>query len=104
MKLVLSPRALADLDDIADYIAEDNLNRALAFVAELRKACQGIAQMPEAFPVVAHRRGENLRRRAHRGYLIFYQVTDRAVIVLRVLHGARDWEALLGDQDGKGDG
>lgn len=102
MKLVFSPLAIADLDGIADYIAEDNPARALDFANDLRRACQAIAETPEGFPVVAHRRGENLRRRAHRGYLIFYQVTGEAVAILRVLHGARDWEALLDDQDGKG--
>lgn len=102
MNLVFSPLAIAHLDDIADYIAEDSPARALDFASELRQACQAIAEMPEGFPVVSHRRGENLRRRAHRGYLIFYQVTGEAVVILRVLHGARDWEALLDDQDGKG--
>ena len=37
----------------------------------------------------------DLRRRVHGNYQIFYRVTDDLVFVVRVLHGARDYEALL---------
>lgn len=35
MKLVFSPKAAEDLEEIGDYIARDNPQRALSFVAEI---------------------------------------------------------------------
>ena len=38
---------------------------------------------------------KGLRRFPTRGYVIFYSVTAETLVVERVLHGARDIEALL---------
>jgi plasmid stabilization system protein ParE len=40
-RLLLSPRAAADLEEIADYITRDNPARAASFVAELEAKCRG---------------------------------------------------------------
>ena len=40
--------------------------------------------------------GKRLRRFPTRGYVIFYTVEAQSLVVERVLHGARDIEALLG--------
>jgi toxin ParE1/3/4 len=40
-------------------------------------------------------RGEPIRKRVHGDYLIFYRVRGRQVEIVRILHGARDWNALL---------
>jgi toxin ParE1/3/4 len=32
-------------------------------------------------------------------YLVFYRVTDTGVEIIRVIHGARDIEAILDDGD-----
>jgi toxin ParE1/3/4 len=37
-----------------------------------------------------------LRALAHRDYLIYYQPTESEIIILRVLHGARDARAIFG--------
>jgi toxin ParE1/3/4 len=44
--LLFTPLAAQDLEDIADYIAQDNPVRALSFVAELQAQCQTIARQP----------------------------------------------------------
>jgi toxin ParE1/3/4 len=38
-RLVFSPRAEADLEEIGDYIARDNPARAISFLDELRAHC-----------------------------------------------------------------
>ena len=40
-----------DLEEIADYIARDNLHRALSFIGEIRERCQNIVNFPEAAPL-----------------------------------------------------
>jgi plasmid stabilization system protein ParE len=95
-----SADALADLEDIADHIAQDSPRRALSFVRELRAACLDLGDMPLRFPVIGERDGTPVRRRVHQNYLIFYRVPDdRTLGILRILHGARDFERLLFPDD-----
>lgn len=50
MKLVFSPKAAEDLEEIGDYIARDNPTRALSFVAEIEARCRKLLVAPEACP------------------------------------------------------
>lgn len=95
MKVVLSDEARADLERIGDYIAQDNPPRARSFVRELIAAGREIGDMPEGFPLVPRYERLGVRRRAHGNYLIFYRIEAARVTVIHVLHGARDYEALL---------
>lgn len=95
MKVVLSAEALDDLEQIGDYIAGDSPVRARTFVAELVAAARKIGEIPQGFPFVPRFEGHRVRRRVHRSYLIFYRIEDDHVSILHILHGARDYEALL---------
>jgi toxin ParE1/3/4 len=96
MKVVLTRRALADLDAIADWIGNDNPSRAVTFVVALREKCKDLATMPDAWPL---KRGWNPMKahiRHWRGYLIVYAVLADRIDVLHIVNGARDLDALLG--------
>lgn len=95
MKLVLAREAEADLERIGDYIAQDNPRRAVSFVLELRERTHGLLSNPRAYPLVPRYEGLGIRRCVHGNYLIFYRVTADEVLVLHILHGAMDVEALL---------
>ena len=95
MRVRLSAEAERDLEAIGDWIARDDLPRALSFVAELREACLGLARFPNRFPLVSRHERQGVRRRVHRDYLIFYSVAKAEVTVLHVLHGATDYASLL---------
>ncbi|HBK07694.1 MAG TPA: plasmid stabilization protein [Acetobacteraceae bacterium] len=95
MKVVLSDAARLGLERIGDYIARDNPSRAGSFVAELRTACLTLGEMPQAFPLVPRYERLGIRRRPHGNYLIFYRVDQDRVSIVQILHGARDYEALL---------
>ena len=45
-RLVVRPQALTDLDDIFDDIAEDSLDRAIAFVRKLYGQMETLAASP----------------------------------------------------------
>lgn len=98
MKVVLTDAALSDLDAIAAWIGQDSWGRAEAFVVQLRARCFSLAKHPNRYPAVGALPFHNLRKVAHRGYLIFYRATAGKVEVVHILHGARDWEALLRDE------
>ena len=95
MKLVLTDEAQRDLIEIGDYIARDNRQRAVTFVKELRSAMSVLMERPEAFPIVPRYVHLGIRRRLYGNYLIFYRCDDVQIAVIRVLHGARDYESLL---------
>ena len=89
MRLILSPLAVADLEEIGDYIALDNPPRALSFIRELRAQCRKTLDNPLAFPA-REDLAPGLRVRPYGQYLIFYRLVDTTVRIERILHGARD--------------
>ena len=99
MRVRLSSEARQDLFAIGDYIARDNPTRAQSFVAELAAKCASLGEMPKAYPLVPRYAQKGIRRRVHGNYQIFYRADDTEIVVIRVLHGARDHTALLFPQD-----
>lgn len=97
-QLLLSPRAEADLVEIGEYIADDNVARAESFIGELHDFLAKVAANPYlGRPRDDLRKG--LRSVPFIGYshVIYYRVLPRraGIKVERVLHGARDISRLL---------
>ena len=95
MKVSFADAAIRELEDIGDYIARDNPRRAKTFVEEMREKCLGIGEFPQAYPLVERHTRSKIRKRSYRSYLIFYRVIASRVEIIHVLHGARDYLALL---------
>ncbi len=95
MNVELTAEAEADLEAIADYIARDNPVRALSFVREIVERCIGLAEKPEAFPVVPRHQHHGIRQGVHGRYLIFYRFEVDGIRILHILNGGMDVEALL---------
>lgn len=93
MNVILLARVDADLEDIGDYIARDNPERAASFVRELRSRCYAIGDAPQAH-APRPELGRGLRCCLHGNYLIFFRVTREEVQVVRILHAARDLRQL----------
>jgi plasmid stabilization system protein ParE len=95
MNYQISPRADADLDEIWTYIARDNPSAADRLEQALHEAMEQLARSPG----IGHRRDDaDERYRFWRvaSYLIAYRVENDAVLVVRVLHGARNIRRILG--------
>lgn len=95
MILELSNEAENDLEQIADYIAEHNPQRALSFIRELRSKCEELVDVSNGFAFVPRYEHHGIRRRVHGNYLIFYRVEDTKIVILHVLHGATDYGGIL---------
>ena len=95
MRVVFTLEAEGGLEAIGDYIANDNPRRAMTFVAELRSAALGLADHPYSYPLAPRYERQGVRRRVHGDYLILYRVEADRVVVLRVVHGARDRGGLI---------
>jgi plasmid stabilization system protein ParE len=95
VKVVFSRNAEHELEEIGDWIARDNPERARSFVNDLIGVCKAISRTPHAYPFVNRRRDPTLRRRVYRSYLIFFDIGSREVEILHVLHGARDYAQIV---------
>jgi len=99
-RLVITPAADQDLEEIATYIGHDNPAAATRFVSAATAAFHELVEMTYVGSrvLVNDPRLTDLRRRRvprFGNYLIFYRVTEEAVQIVRVLHGARDIERIL---------
>lgn len=102
--LLLTPKASQDLDDLFDYIAQNNPNAALRFFDATRQTIARLAQNPGlGSPYLTNNpRLANLRKRGVKGfekYLIFYLSQDELLKVVRILHAARDLPTILEQEE-----
>jgi len=87
-RLVFSPRASVDLDEIGDYIARDNPARAISFVEELREHCAAILAAPASY-APREELGAGVRMAVHGRYLVLFRADADVVRIERILHSAR---------------
>ncbi|MCD7059640.1 type II toxin-antitoxin system RelE/ParE family toxin [Pelagibacterium xiamenense] len=89
MRLVRSDGYRADLAGIADYIANDNAQAALAMWDEIEAQVERLRMFPHSG---REGRQEGTRELIISGtpYVVVYAVAED-VTVLRVLHGAQRW-------------
>jgi toxin ParE1/3/4 len=96
VKYFVSAEAEADLEEIGDYIAQDNPQRAVTFIDEIRARFEAIGRNPLAY-VARPEIDPGVRACVHGHYVIFYYVSDTAIEIARVLHGARNIARLFND-------
>ena len=86
----LHPEAYADVDEIWEYIAADNLDAADRVIQEVYKAIHSLA----SFPYQGHERPDltkrPLRFQTVRDYLVAYAPEEKPLVVVAVLHGRRN--------------
>ncbi|MGH6682072.1 MAG: type II toxin-antitoxin system RelE/ParE family toxin [Bradyrhizobium sp.] len=61
----------------------------------MRQRCESLLGAPRGYPLVPRYEHLGTRRRPFGRYLIFHPVGEDAIEVIHILHGARDYEALL---------
>ena len=85
----LHPEAFADLDEIRDFIAQENPDAADRVMSEIFDGIRGLV----SFPHRGHRRPDlssrPLRFTLVREYLIVYAPEERPLWVVAVMHGRR---------------
>lgn len=91
-RIVWRPMAETDMDNIIDYIAQDDPARAGAFGQELRDKTLPLAQHPKMGRTGRPGLPAFVRELVvHRDDIVFYRVLDaaRTVEILRVKHAAQ---------------
>ena len=96
MKYRLSGPAKEDLWEIWGYLAEHaSLDIADRVVSELHAAMEKLVEMPGSGHLRMDLAGEALRFWSVHSYLVVYQPESTPLVVVRLLHGARDVKTLL---------
>jgi toxin ParE1/3/4 len=101
-KLYIRPAAATDIDEIVDYLAEENPSVAQGFIRDLQKSFDLLTSNPK-IGVKRQYRLEALSEirmfplKKFSSYLVFYQADDGAIDVVRLLHGHRDIERLFSE-------
>lgn len=95
MRLELSRRAQADLDDIRDYsVAHFGLARAIHYLDAVEGAFRRILEYPKIGETRSEL-GSKLRSLPVGEHRLYYCVGVDKVLILRVLHKAMDAERYL---------
>ncbi len=95
---LLTPRALNDLDDIWNYIAEDSVDAASRVESAILSACGSLARRP----LLGSKRSEvtSLPVRfwtvaRFPNFIVVYRPGTKPLQVVAVLHGKRNMKAIL---------
>jgi toxin ParE1/3/4 len=94
MKVVFTEEALRDLDEILHFIGRNYPTITTAFEKRLRTLLGRIGMWPKSAQEVGDRPGVRSAPLIRYPYRIFYRVTEDAVEILHIHHGARrqPWE------------
>lgn len=84
-----------DVDQIIDFIAEDNVDAALRVLDALEEAFRQLAERPGMGHTRADLTARPVKFWSVYSYLIVYDPASSPLTVVAVLHGARDVEDLL---------
>lgn len=103
LSIVITPEADRDLEETALFIETDSPSAAKRFLDAATAGFSSLSDAPRIGVCVetGNPAMPGLRRWRVPGFenhLIFYQVTEETITVIRVLHGARDIEAILSEE------
>lgn len=87
--------ASTDLQEIEDFIARDSVFHAVTFVDCIVESTATLLKTPHIGRVVPEFNRQDLREVIFRGYRIVYLVQNDEVLILRVVHGARNLRGLI---------
>jgi toxin ParE1/3/4 len=90
-RILIQPRAMADLAEIHSYISNDSTENAKRFIARLITSVDSLAEFPLRYPVYQghHQPSEAVRRMPVKNYLVYYRVKNNTVDIITIRHGAR---------------
>lgn len=91
-EVIWTTSARNELDDIVTYIAKDAPLSALAFLEEVLNTADSLTTLSERGRIVPEYQNPLVRELFVTHYRLLYEIHDRAVYVLGLIHGARDFK------------
>jgi toxin ParE1/3/4 len=97
-RLIWSPDAIGDLQEIASFIALDKPAAARRWAQTLAAVAERAAQLPFAGREVPEFGREDIREMIKRGYRVMYRVSNELVEIVAVIEGHRRVSADILDR------
>jgi plasmid stabilization system protein ParE len=96
-KVEISASAERDLEEIWDYIAQDNAGNATSFILQLEKQIYSLELSPDRCPFIPENQilGTSYRHLILGQYRVIFRISTDSIYILRIIHGARLLEDLL---------
>jgi plasmid stabilization system protein ParE len=94
MRVEWAGPAILDVRAIKAYIAMDSEVHARRFAEQIIEAAESLDTLPLRGRMVPEASSENIRELLFRSYRIIYRVEPMRVLVLTVIHSARDLAGL----------
>jgi toxin ParE1/3/4 len=90
MRILWTDPALQDLESIRDYIKRDSEYYASLFIERIIEAVERLETFPEMGHRVPEAEEENIREIIFQNYRIIYRLETENVLILAIIHAARD--------------
>lgn len=87
--------AETDSDDIVEYISRDSKFYASSFVQEILDAGYSLRAFPYRGRVVPELNNNKIRELLIKEYRLIYEVQEKEVFVIAIVHGRRDLNSLV---------
>ena len=88
-RVTWSPEAVEDLESIAEYIERDSIFYARSVVTKILEASRSIKENPLIGRIVPELDDSNIRERFVYSYRLMYQLDERKILIVAVIHGKR---------------
>ena len=90
-----SPLSIQRINEISDYIAEDNVDAAIKWIKSIIDSVEKLNEFPEIGRKVPEINRSNIREILIKNYRIIYRLEKNKISVLSVRHGKQ----ILPDSD-----
>lgn len=94
MKIEWTEPAVSDMEMIRDYIAKDSEFYALRFVERVFEVFEKVSVFPNSSRIVPEAEDNSIRELLLYSYRIIYRIIDEKILVLTIIHGARDLDGI----------
>lgn len=98
-QIIWSNESLTDLEALAEYIGKDSPYYAAAFVKKILEASRVIQPFSVCGRVVPEVGSRNIREIFVKSYRLIYKIEETRIVVLALVHGARDLNELWERED-----
>jgi len=94
-KIEWTRSAITDVKSLRDYIGHDSEAYAARFVQRIIEGVERVASFPNAGRRVPEADDERVREVLFQSYRIMYRVEAERIVVLMVIHAARDLSRIV---------
>lgn len=93
--IVWSPEALEDIEFIAEYIERDSKFYAKVAVNKIFQSTEKLKNFPKIWRVLPELERKDVRKLMLYSYRLVYQVKERQILIIAVIHGKRQFEDVI---------